>query len=89
MGKLDKTWVKAVSSHLKAKSEFILSQEKLKDTVKRELLLSLKDTFDKHVLIIPNRYTQLFEDLLEFSYNGPVSRYVLALALAVQRAIKN
>jgi len=49
----------------------------------------LRDTIDNHLLIIPNKYAKLFEDLLEFSYSGSLSRYVLALALAVQIAIKN
>ena len=86
LGKLDKAWVKGASNHLKAKNEFVLSQEKLKDSVKREVLLTLRDTFDKHVLSIPSRYTQLVEELFDFSYGGPASGYVLALALAVQRA---
>jgi hypothetical protein len=48
---------KGASNHLKAKNEFVLSQEKLKDSVKREVLQTLRDTFDKHALAIPNRYT--------------------------------
>ena len=88
-GKLDKAWVKGASNHLKPKAEFVLSQEKLKDSVKREVLLTLRDTLDKHVLTIPNRYTQLVEELFDFSYAGPPNGYVLALALAVQRAVKN
>jgi hypothetical protein len=89
LGELDKAWVKGVSNHLQAKNEFVLSEEKLKDSVKREVLLTLRDTFDKNVLSIPNKYTQLVEELFDFSYGGPTSGYVLALALAVQRANKN
>jgi hypothetical protein len=86
LGKLDKAWVKGVSNHLKAKNECVLSQEKLKDSVKREVLLTLRDTLGKNVLSIPNRYTQLIEDLLEFSYKNSSSGYVYALALAVDLA---
>jgi len=86
LGKLDKAWVKGVSNHLKAKNEFVLSQEKLKDSDKREVLLTLRDTLGKHALSIPSRYTQLVEELFDFSSRGPTSGYVLALALAVQRA---
>jgi len=78
-----------IQKHLKAKTEYVLSQRKLKDPVKREVLLTLRDTFDKHVLNIPSRYTQLFEELFDFSYGGSASGYDLALALAVQRAVKS
>ena len=88
-GKLDKAWVEDASNHLKAKAEFVLSQEKLKNSVKREVLVTLRDTLDKHVLTIPRRYTQLVEELFDFSYGGSPNGYVLALALAVQRAVKN
>ena len=71
MGKLDKAWLKGVSNHLNAKTENVLSQEKLKDSIKREILLTLQDTFDKHVLTIPTRYTKFVEELFDFSYGVP------------------
>ena len=83
LGKLDKAWIKGLSNRSQAKAEFVLSEEKLKDSVKRGVLLTLRDAFGKNVLSIPNKYSQLVEELFDFSYGGPTSGYILALALAV------
>lgn len=85
-GELDKAWVKGVSKQLNAKTQLILNFDTLKEDVKRDVLIRLRDVLEKHGLVIPKRYVKLVEELLDFSYGQPSSGYVLALALAVEIA---
>jgi hypothetical protein len=62
------------------------TQSSLKEDVRRDVLLKLRDSFEKRLLAVPNRYVRLSEELWDFSYTNPSSGYVLALAFAVSLA---
>ncbi len=85
-GTLDETWVRGISKQLHAKTERALTFEAIEEDVKRDVLMKLRDVLEKHLLVIPNRYVRLVEDLLDFSYGELSSGYVLALALALDVA---
>jgi hypothetical protein len=84
--KLDKAWVSGLVKHLKAKKTRAITSDSLNKDDKRDLLLKLRGVIEQHRLLISSRYTTLFDDLTEFSYKKPYSRYVYALALAVDLA---
>jgi hypothetical protein len=84
--KLDKAWVKGVSAQLDAKAQNMVSEQALKENVKRAILLKLRGILEKHTLAIPNRCVKLVEELLDYSYKNPSTGYVYALALAVDLA---
>jgi DNA-binding PadR family transcriptional regulator len=85
---LDKAWVKAISKQLNAKVCCMLNEEKMKDTTKREALITLRTHFEQQTLTIPHKYRQLILNLQDFSYSNPVDAFVLALALVVQNSTK-
>ncbi|MGC9346190.1 MAG: hypothetical protein ACP5ER_05320 [Candidatus Bathyarchaeales archaeon] len=85
-GELDKTWVKSLAKWFGAKKYRIMSYDSLKESVKRESLINLREVLGQHKLLIPKRYVKLIEELLDYSYKKPSSGYVLALAIAVNLA---
>ena len=85
-GKIDKSWVKGISKQLSSRSQAISSYRDLKADTKRDVLLNLRNSLEKHTLKVPNRYVKLIEELLDHSYKNPSSGYVYALALAVDLA---
>ena len=82
-GKLDKAWVRGLTKQLNAKKLRMMEFESLKEDIKRELLINLREVLGQHKLLIPKRYVKLIEELLDYSYKKPSSSYVLALAIAV------
>jgi len=87
-GCLEKSWVKGVSKHLSAKKEYVTSYDRLSDDARRDSLITLRDTVERHELAVPGRYVKLVEELLDFSFKNASSGYVLALALAVETLVK-
>ena len=87
-GLLDEDWVKGISKQLNAKAECTLSWDALREDVKRETLTTLRNVLEKHTLKIPNKYPDITEELLDFSYKTPSKGFVQALALAVTAACK-
>jgi hypothetical protein len=82
-GKLEKSWGKGVGEQLESKSIHVCSYDSLKNGLKRRVLLNLRRVLMQHRLLIPNRYTQLIEELCDYSYMKSSEGHVLALALAL------
>ncbi len=86
--RLDKDWVRGVSRHLIAEAERVLESAKLKEDVVRDLLIGLNATLRRRLLAIPDRYSKLTDELLNYSYGKPASGHALSLALAVDTSRK-
>jgi hypothetical protein len=86
VGKMDKAWVKGISKQLGARSQIMSSYGLLRENNKRNVMLKLRSTLERHTLKVPNRYATLADELLDHSYKNPSSGYVYALALAIDIA---
>ena len=86
MGRLDRVWVSGLAGSLKAAESRVATCGSLKEDYRRSVLLNLRGVLEQHVLAVPSRYVMLVEELLDFSYGGPSSGLVLALAFAVEAA---
>jgi len=82
-GKLGKSQAKGVGEQLEAKSMRVCSYVSLKNGFKRRALLTLRRALRQHKLLIPNGYTQLIEELSDYTYSKPSEGYIIALALAL------
>jgi hypothetical protein len=87
-GRLEKAWVRAVATQLKAKKTARKGHDSLREDDRRALLLNLRDVFVQHRLLIPPRYAPLIDDLRDYSYRKSSNGYVLALATAVDLCLK-
>lgn len=88
-GELDKAWVKGLAKQTKAKEFRMIKFESLKENIKRELLMELREILRQRKLLIPKKYVKLIEELLDYSYKKISSAYVLALAIAVDLCLKD
>jgi len=87
-GKPEKAWVKGLAKQLGAKKRRVVEFKSLREDVKREVLLKLRNVLNQRGLVIPSRYASLISELWDYSYKNPSSGYVLALAIAVDLCLR-
>lgn len=85
-GPTDKAWIKSVHKQYNAKSEIEITNNR-PDEKTRTALTNLRNVLEKHELVIPSRYINLINELLNYSYNKPSKGYAQALAGAVTAAL--